>query len=404
MNNSNENLVLDDSDITVNGNGSVTSTSSNNTTFAAQREKKSKMSVQMEGRLAKAGWMGIHILIYSLLAFREYTTLNIAFRERDYFYLIWTHSIFVMTIIFYWLASIPPGYVSELSQFDLSTTYSSTKTEIQQQQENNSLKRSDDSIKYRAKTNGTHSESQPLIGDSDQDQNQSKEQEDKDLNYFCEVCKVYVPLRCKHCVKCQKCIIKYDHHCFFVGSCVGIRNHRYFVSFLVLQSALLILGFSIILTGFKWTQETWYDWFWENLIMLPPTGLIFGGFFMPFGLLLFHSYLIITNQTSWEFTKAHKITYLKSFYKRTSDIAASRDLPYPFNNGVWENIKEFLHIDNNNEEHTNNNSLPTSITQLEREYRMIKKWKLPTNDQIKYYAMKKKKNTIWNNEYYSCFG
>ncbi|KAI0077000.1 zf-DHHC-domain-containing protein [Panus rudis PR-1116 ss-1] len=40
------------------------------------------------------------------------------------------------------------------------------------------------------------------------------------------------PLRAHHCRACGTCILKYDHHCPWVGQCVGARNHKYFVNFL----------------------------------------------------------------------------------------------------------------------------------------------------------------------------
>lgn len=35
---------------------------------------------------------------------------------------------------------------------------------------------------------------------------------------FCEACKVIQPYRSKHCMKCERCILKYDHHCFWIGT------------------------------------------------------------------------------------------------------------------------------------------------------------------------------------------
>jgi len=47
----------------------------------------------------------------------------------------------------------------------------------------------------------------------------------------------------KHCKKCDKCIHKFDHHCFWIGGCVGELNHRKFYLFVLFQTAVNLTGF-----------------------------------------------------------------------------------------------------------------------------------------------------------------
>ncbi len=41
---------------------------------------------------------------------------------------------------------------------------------------------------------------------------------------FCELCGVRQPRRCKHCHDCGRCVAVFDHHCAWLGNCVGARN------------------------------------------------------------------------------------------------------------------------------------------------------------------------------------
>ena len=58
----------------------------------------------------------------------------------------------------------------------------------------------------------------------------------------CATCKLTKPARSKHCRVCNHCVARFDHHCIWLNTCVGERNYRWFLAYLVCNTVLLAYG------------------------------------------------------------------------------------------------------------------------------------------------------------------
>ena len=64
----------------------------------------------------------------------------------------------------------------------------------------------------------------------------------------CPHCTARQPARTKHCHECGRCVRRMDHHCWWLGNCVGANNHRLFLAFVTCETSLVCLA-AVTATG-----------------------------------------------------------------------------------------------------------------------------------------------------------
>ncbi|CAK9436396.1 uncharacterized protein LODBEIA_P09540 [Lodderomyces beijingensis] len=78
----------------------------------------------------------------------------------------------------------------------------------------------------------------------------------------CRTCRLPKPARSKHCSVCDRCYLLYDHHCVWLNNCIGWRNYKWFVAFLLANINMLCYG-GVLCFSALWSQMTnWRD-FWR---------------------------------------------------------------------------------------------------------------------------------------------
>lgn len=75
---------------------------------------------------------------------------------------------------------------------------------------------------------------------------------------YCHICEKWVlkKPKIKHCKRCGMCIEEYDHHCDWIGKCVGSKNMMLFY-FFVIWVVMVILYF---IAAFVIVHDNWFEY------------------------------------------------------------------------------------------------------------------------------------------------
>ncbi|XP_022249705.1 palmitoyltransferase ZDHHC6-like [Limulus polyphemus] len=171
----------------------------------------------------------------------------------------------------------------------------------------------------------------------------AKEENLKFLQY-CTFCEGYKAPRAHHCRKCKRCVMKMDHHCPWINTCCGHKNHAHFTFFLFCAvcgcchaTVLLIIGL------YRAFHLSWYFYYGdrEHLVYLTlyplvctvfSLGLAIGVVIAVGGLFLIQMKIILKNETSienWIVTKA-----------LSRARPEKQKFIYPYSLGWWQNLQE----------------------------------------------------------------
>lgn len=176
---------------------------------------------------------------------------------------------------------------------------------------------------------------------------------------WCEVCNGYKAPRSHHCRKCQRCVMKMDHHCPWINTCCGHFNHANFTYFLFFAPIGCMHAFiMLVMSLYYGINYRWYVLYgtgdepmvvfqlWSLLGTLFAAGLAIG-VTVAVGMLFFvQMSTILKNETGIENWIRKKAQYRSSEEDSdddgddaTGNKGEHKPFVYPYDLGWWTNVR-----------------------------------------------------------------
>jgi len=115
---------------------------------------------------------------------------------------------------------------------------------------------------------------------------------------WCYYCKSPVfSERSRHCMRCNRCVSNFDHHCKFVNNCVGKKNYKIFIKVIITLQIFQIFLLSCTAYNLKIKEEFEYLDLLSYALIIVSTAII-----IPNGYLIgFHIFIHFKGISTFEY-------------------------------------------------------------------------------------------------------
>jgi len=139
-----------------------------------------------------------------------------------------------------------------------------------------------------------------------------------------------LPYRAIYCKQERRWVAMFDHYCGVLGTPIGEKNHSRFWWYLFVQLQALCYAVGIVHSGFQ-NNVIASKWYGINAHALWTAIVLYILVIFVGSLWGFHTWLALTNTTSYEFMRNDRIDYLRG----------TKDFDLPYSAGVVNNLRMF---------------------------------------------------------------
>ena len=147
---------------------------------------------------------------------------------------------------------------------------------------------------------------------------------------ICSTCNIVRPFRASHCKDCDNCTLRFDHHCPWLGNCIGKRNYIFFYFYLLFLNLnnwfILAISILCIIDYFDKIDDKTSIVLVNCLPSLLSIFFILAIMYFTTGLFLHHTCFIMNNVTTKE--KLRKLINIR--------------IDNPYNRGCCNNCIDFF--------------------------------------------------------------